>query len=334
MASPSLTSLFPEADSPPAGPWAGDLEVAARAALRGGAAAMTHYGEDDLAVRDKGTDDPVTAADHAANRAILEVLREARPDDPVLSEESGPPDAGELGGPATAEASRGADESRGPAEAPAPAGAPGPTRRDDSGRRLWVVDPLDGTKEFLARNGEFSVMVGLAVDGAARLGAVYQPDPDLLFLGIIGLGAWRVASAQQSPAGTPLAVREEPGVPLRFVRSRSHPDERLRRLEEALAPVRIVKSGSVGIKCALIAAGAADLYVHPVPYLKEWDTCAPEAVLRGAGGRVTDCAGEALAYGKPRPRQPRGIFAADPETWSRAAPTVRDVTSELVRGAG
>jgi 3'(2'), 5'-bisphosphate nucleotidase len=88
-----------------------------------------------------------------------------------------------------------------------------------------------------------------------------------------------------------------------------------------------VLSGSVGVKCSLIAEGEADVYVHPVPFLKEWDTCAPETVLRGAGGRVTDCAGEALTYGKEKPAQPRGIFAGRADVWARALPLVREVTA-------
>ncbi len=281
-------------------PGAGDLLVAARAAWAGGVAACRVYYDDDLDIQLKGIDDPVTAADHAANQAILDVLRRERPDDPVLSEESRPPD-----------------------------------RAVDVGR-LWVVDPLDGTKEFIARNGEFSVMVGLAVDGGARLGAVFQPAVGRLFAGIVDGGAWVVADAQHPRESGPLGVetRPEPHFPIRFVRSRSHPDERLQRIAAELGDIREVVSGSVGIKCALVARGMADLYVHPVPFLKEWDTCAPEALLRGAGGVVTDCEGRRLRYGKPDPRQPGGIFAATPAVWRFARPIVRDVAAPLFDGDG
>ncbi len=272
-----------------------DLRLAARAAIAGGAAAWEHYRDGDLEIEDKGDDDPVTAADHASNAAILALLRDARPSDPVLSEESAGPD---------------------------------PALRKG---RLWVVDPLDGTKEFIARNGEFSVMVGLATGGEAALGAVFQPAADRLYLGVTGVGAWAVASPQRAANARPLCLpAEEPASPvIRFVRSRSHPDERLQALIEALPSAEPVVSGSVGIKCALIAAGEADLYVHPVPYLKEWDTCAPEAVLRGAGGTVTDCAGHALRYGKPDPTQRGGIFAGRPAVWRQTRSTVREVTRPL-----
>ncbi|MEE8175610.1 MAG: 3'(2'),5'-bisphosphate nucleotidase CysQ [Gemmatimonadota bacterium] len=296
---------------PPAAPrWADDLETAAQAALIGGAAACAYYESDDLEVREKagpGQDiggspdvgpgqvtDPVTRADHASNDAILELLA-TRSGEPVLSEES-----------------------------PAPA--------DRSGR-LWVVDPLDGTKEFISRNGEFSVMVGLAVGGEARLGAVYEPAAARLYLGIAGGAAWTVAHPERDARASPLRIDGSPGQPLRLIRSRSHPDAALARLEERLEErpggVRIVLSGSVGIKCASVARGGADLYVHPVPYLKEWDTCAPEAVLRGAGGRVTDCRGMALRYGKRDPVQPGGIFCAHPDVYDDVAPLVREIGRHL-----
>ena len=274
-----------------------DLLVAARSAWLGGIAASEHY-ESDLDIRDKGDDDPVTAADHASNRAILAVLRRERPDDGILSEESPPP---------------------------------APERRRG---RLWVVDPLDGTKEFIAHNGEFSIMVGLADAGSAVLGAVYQPAVDRLFAGFARGGAWVVAGAQHEPVATGLRISAapEPKPPIRFVRSRSHPDERLRRLAAELGETEEVVSGSVGIKCALVALGEADLYVHPVPYLREWDTCAPEAVLRGAGGSVTDCAGRPLRYGKSNTGQPGGIFAATDAAWRYARPVVVEITAPLFQG--
>lgn len=290
--------------------WADDLETVAQAALIGGAAACAYYESDDLQVREKAGPDqdvggsrdvgpgrvthPVTRADHASNDAILELLA-TRSGEPVLSEES-----------------------------PAPA--------DRSGR-LWVVDPLDGTKEFISRNGEFSVMVGLAVGGEARLGAVYEPAAARLYLGIAGGAAWTVAHPERDARASPLRIDGSPRQPLRLIRSRSHPDAALARLEERLEErpggVRIVLSGSVGIKCASVARGGTDLYVHPVPYLKEWDTCAPEAVLRGAGGRVTDCRGLALRYGKRDPVQPGGIFCAHPDVYDDVAPLVREIGRHL-----
>lgn len=286
---------------------AADLATAARAAVEGGLAARPHYRDDELTVRQKDPGDPVTEADHAANRAILRVLAAHAPGDPVRSEESAPPSGGV--------------QARG---------------------RLWVVDPLDGTKEFIARNGEFAVMVGLARDGAARLGAVLQPDPGRLYVGVAAGGAWTAdvrwagegaGNGLDASVGPFRALRVDDGAParLRLARSRSHSDPLIRAVGEGLGASEVV-SGSVGVKCSLIAEGRADLYVHPVPFLKEWDTCAPEAVLRGAGGRVSDCLGAALSYGKTDPRQPRGIFAARSDVWAEALPLVRGVTADKLDG--
>lgn len=284
---------------PGAGDRARDLETAAAAALAGGRAVSAYYGSDDLGVRDKGDgdapdeiDDPVTRADRASNEAIVASLG-SRTADPVLSEEASPP----------------ADRA--------------------AGGRLWVVDPLDGTKEFIARIAEFSVMVGLAERGRAVLGAVYQPAARRLFLGCISAGAWVVEDPEAAGYSSSLRIRGPTARPLRLIRSRSHPDPALIELESRLAPVRVVVSGSVGVKCATVATGDADLYVHPVAGLKEWDTCAPEAVLRGAGGRVTDCATAALRYGKSNPAQSGGIFCGRPDVHRRVVPIVREVASHL-----
>ena len=239
-------------------------------ARRAGSAALRHYGAVTAAY--KAENSPVTAADHAANDCILEGLRTVFPDDAILSEES----------------------------------------HDGASRliadRVWIVDPLDGTKEFLAQNGEFSIMIGLAVSHQPVLGVVYLPATDVLYSAEIGGGAW----VQRGRLRERLRCAEVGSAPLRMVGSRSHPDVLLQRMQEALGITDVEPSGSVGIKCALIAERKRDLYIHPVPYLKEWDTCAPDIVLREAGGSVTDCTGELLRYNKPDPVQPHGILACAP----------------------
>lgn len=277
-----------------------DLRTAAVAAVAGGLAARPFYRREDLGIADKGIDDPVTEADHAANDAILRVLGAQQPADAVRSEES-PPSAADV-----------------------------------TAGRLWVVDPLDGTKEFIAQNGEFAVMVGLAAGGTVRLGAVLRPNPGRLYVGVVGAGAW-VADVSWEGATNgsghtsvgPFRTLRLPALRparLRMVRSRSHPDPLITAVADGLGATSI-KSGSVGLKCVIVAEGDAEIYVHPVPFLNEWDTCAPEAVLRGAGGLVSDCSGEALGYGKQDPRQPRGIFAARGDVWTDALPLVRKITS-------
>lgn len=243
-----------------------EVRVACEAAREAGAAAMRFYGTASAVAKEGGS--PVTEADHAANRVILDRLRTAFPEDAVLSEEAAD---------STARLSR---------------------------SRVWIVDPLDGTKEFLACNGEFAIMIGLAVDGRAVLGAVYLPATDTLFAAAEGQGAW----VERDGRRTPLRCSEG-AASLRLVGSRSHPDPLLVRIQSALGITDVMPSGSVGVKCGLIAEGQRDLYVHPVPYLKEWDTCAPEVILREAGGAVVDCVGDPLRYNKPDPHQPRGILA-------------------------
>jgi 3'(2'), 5'-bisphosphate nucleotidase len=259
-----------------------ELAVACAAARAGGRAAMRHYGSATAQLKEGGS--PVTLADHAANAAILAVLRAEFPDDAVLSEET--------------------------------TDSPGRLAAD----RVWIVDPLDGTKEFLAQNGEFSIMVGLSIHGRAVAGAVYAPATGLLLYGAEGTGAWRQEDgAEAEPLRAPSARADA----LRFVGSRSHPDPLVVAIQEALGVAQVRPSGSVGVKCGLIALGECDVYVHPVPYLKEWDTCAPEVVLREAGGDVTDCTGEPLRYNKPDPRQPRGIVACAPGVFAPVLATVQ-----------
>jgi 3'(2'), 5'-bisphosphate nucleotidase len=220
----------------------------------------------------KGVDDPVTAADKAVNRFLVAAITKAFPDDAILSEES----------------------------------------RDDLVRlkyaRVWCIDPLDGTKEFMARNGEFSIMAGLAVEGKAMLGVVYQPIVDMMYCGVRNEGS-RVVSGGKS---RPLSVSQKSDpAHLRLVVSRSHRNPITDRIKTALGIAHERISGSVGIKCGLIAEGEADLYLHPAPGTKEWDTCAPEAILSGAGGRMTDCWGRPLVYNLADVRRRYGLVASN-----------------------
>jgi len=244
-----------------------ELKLAEFAARRAGAAALRFYGT--ATAEFKAGNSPVTAADHAANDVIIQMLAEGFPGDAILSEES-----------------RDSEERL-------------------SAQRVWIVDPLDGTKEFLAQNGEFSIMIGLVVDDAPVLGVVYCPATDVLYSASRGEGAWVEAK------GTRRRLRCDriPDAGVRLVGSRSHPDPLIMRMQEDLGIADVIPSGSVGIKCSLIAEGRRDLYIHPVPYLKEWDTCAPEVLLREAGGGVVDCRGNPLEYNKPDPVQAHGILA-------------------------
>lgn len=226
----------------------------------------------------KGIDDPVTAADHAVNDFLVEALHTAFPGDAILAEES----------------------------------------KDDLSRldfsRVWCVDPLDGTKEFIQRNGEFSIMVGLAVEGVAILGVVYQPIVDYMYSGVRGEGAWLT-----TPEGRiDLAVSDvdEPAA-MRLVVSRSHRNPITDQIKASLGITQERISGSVGLKCGLIARNEADLYLHPAPGTKEWDTCAPEAILVGAGGKMSDCWGRPLQYNQADVHRHFGLVASNGRCHSR-----------------
>jgi 3'(2'), 5'-bisphosphate nucleotidase len=251
--------------------FARELDIARAAAREAGAAAMSFYGTAGWEL--KADASPVTGADRAANDLITAAIRAAFPDDAILSEES----------------------------------ADSPDRL--SARRVWIIDPLDGTKEFLAQNGEFSVLIGLVADGEPVVGVVYLPASGVLYEAARGFGAWVERPGERRRLARAEAVGD---AGIRLVGSRSHADPFLERMQDALGITDVAPCGSVGVKCSRIVDGDRQLYVHPLGHLKEWDTCAPEVVLTEAGDRVTDCLGEPLRYNKPVPVQPHGIFVATP----------------------
>jgi 3'(2'), 5'-bisphosphate nucleotidase len=205
----------------------------------------------------KGDDSPLTVADLTAHRHILAALTSLSPRLPVLSEESA----------AVAVVQRRA------------------------WRRYWLVDPLDGTKEFLARNGEFTVNVALIEDHMPVLGVVGVPAHDRIYAGLSGVGAWRMDGG--SPR-SPITVRVPAACPLRVVGSRSH---RGRSLDALLARVGRHELLAVGsaLKFCLVAEGAADFYPRLGPTY-EWDTAAGHAVVVAAGGTVLAADGAPLLY--------------------------------------
>lgn len=238
----------------------------------------------------KGASDPVTEADQRANAFLVEQLHAAFPQDGVIAEESG-------------------------ADAGAHARA-----------RCWYVDPLDGTKEFIARNGEFSVMLGLAVDGRPRLGVVYQPEHDKLYRGVVGEGAW----LEHEGSSVPLRVSETADpTRLRLVVSRSHRPKGTDELVRRLGVRSETPSGSVGVKIGHIAECHADFYVHLSGHASRWDSCGPEAVLAAAGGKLTDLFGDPIDYDGRELLNRRGIFACNAAAFDAVLPTVRAVATEV-----
>ncbi|MFZ4722289.1 MAG: 3'(2'),5'-bisphosphate nucleotidase CysQ [Phycisphaerales bacterium] len=238
-----------------------------------GAAILEVYGRPGTVdVSSKGDDTPLTEADLAAHRVLEAGLVNLLAGVPVVSEED--------------EASL--------------------EHRRPSGS-FWLIDPLDGTKEFIARNGQFTVNVALVRDGFPVLGFVYAPVLDELFVGGKGLGARR----EKAGALSRITVAERrQGSPLRVVASRSHMNDATRAYLARLGAHELVQAGS-SLKFCRVAEGAADCYPRIGP-TAEWDTAAAQAVLEAAGGVVHDLRGERLRCGKPVNRNEGFVASAWP----------------------
>jgi 3'(2'), 5'-bisphosphate nucleotidase len=215
------------------------------------------YGTD-FDTRTKSDDSPLTEADLRAHRLICDRLAQLSPLLPVLSEES----------------------------------ADIPYAERQTWPRYWLVDPLDGTKEFISRNGEFTVNIAL-IDGHRPVaGVVHIPVSDTTYSGIPGLGAWRESHDR---ARTAISVRRVRRPPLRVLGSRSHSNPKLETALNALGAYELRAAGS-SIKLCLVADGSADLYPRLGP-TSEWDIAAGQAVVEGAGGQVVRISdGISLAY--------------------------------------
>ncbi|WCH28060.1 3'(2'),5'-bisphosphate nucleotidase CysQ [Aeromonas salmonicida] len=238
-----------------------ELEPIARAA---GDIIMAIYSQP-FTVEYKRDESPLTAADKGAHEVIVQALAGLTPDIPVLSEESGPEVMGLRHG----------------------------------WSRYWLVDPLDGTKEFVSRNGEFTVNIALIADGKPLWGLVYAPVLDRLWYGGKGMGAWRVADGKREAIQT---LPHQEGSSWRVVGSRNHLsretlDYLARFGDIERGEIELVSMGS-SLKFCIIAEGGAELYPRLAPTC-EWDTAAAQAVLEGAGGSVTRLDGSPLAYNKP-----------------------------------
>jgi 3'(2'), 5'-bisphosphate nucleotidase len=259
-----------------------ELQTAQDLALRSGELLLEHYAKEP-SVEWKGRNDPVTAADRAASRFIVEQLRKRFPNDAILSEEE----------------------------------------KDDLNRmrnsRVWVIDPMDGTKEFIARRGEFAVMIGLAVNGVAQLGVVYQPTEDKLYSAAPGGGA----TLRERGTVRALHVSETGDfAQATMALSRSHLSGTTESIRKKLGIERTLQTGSIGIKVGLICEGRADVYVQGRG-TSLWDTCAPEAILHEAGGRMTDSLGHPFRYDVAEVRNLRGVIATNGTLHDKVVETVR-----------
>lgn len=237
-----------------------DIDTLVTIALAAGREIMAVYADPAFAHSLKADDSPVTEADIRAERVILDGLSKLAPDVPVVAEEQA------ASGLVT-----------------------------QTGHRFFLVDPLDGTREFLARNGEFTVNIALIEDGVPVAGVVHAPALGLLHAGSPD-GAWKAAvdDGHRAVARHPIRTRAAPERPV-AVGSRSHATGATADWLARLGVDDVVASGS-SLKFCVIADGAADIYARLGPTM-EWDTAAGDAVLRAAGGIVTTLDGAPLRYG-------------------------------------
>jgi 3'(2'), 5'-bisphosphate nucleotidase len=240
------------------------LQGLAHIAIAAGREIMGIYGQT-VPARAKDDLSPVTEADEAAERLILAELAKFEPGTPIISEEAAA--AGNI---------------------------------PNVSGRFYLVDPLDGTKEFLSRNGEFTVNIALIEAGRPKAGAVYAPALSRLFCGEADGGAFQAIIApnhgEPNNNWTALSVRRPPADGLTVVASRSHRDEKTNKWLKSVNVKNLVSAGS-SLKFCLVASGEADLYPR-FGRTMEWDTAAGHAVLAAAGGKVITEAGEPLTYGK------------------------------------
>ncbi|MBX3158285.1 MAG: 3'(2'),5'-bisphosphate nucleotidase CysQ [Deltaproteobacteria bacterium] len=249
-----------------------ELAAAVQAAREAGELIAGFYDRGGIAVETKADASPVTQADRDASERIVALLAAAFPGDAILSEEV--PDDG----------------------------------RRLAARRVWIVDPLDGTRDFVARTGEFSVHVGLAVDGEAVVGAVYQPVTRKMFAARAGGGAWMEAAAGGERRALRVSARAD--LPdLRVGVSRLNLASALGRCLDDHGIPKLAMGASV--KHMAVAAGELEAAVNLGPGEQEWDTCAPEVILREAGGAFSDGDGRAFRYNQPDLGHHRGSVASN-----------------------
>lgn len=243
-----------------------------RLSYRAGEAILDIYSGADLGTTFKESDgSPLTKADKASHDVIIEGLERSAPEIPVLSEESSE--------------------------------VPYDVRKN--WKRFWLIDPLDGTKEFIKRNGEFTVNIALIEDQRPVFGIVYAPVLGVAYYGAKGSGAFKIKEDKKE------AIKaSDYRAGLKIVGSRSHGGAEADEFIKRLGPAEFVSMGS-SLKFCLIAEGSAHLYPRFGPTM-EWDTAAAQAVVDASGGHVTDSKGEPLCYNKEKLLNPFFMAAGNP----------------------
>jgi 3'(2'), 5'-bisphosphate nucleotidase len=250
------------------------LEKLLAAAAAAAEVVMHVYAEADVGIELKGPNDPVTRADKEANALLIERLRRDFQGVPIVAEESDPSTFQGFG----------------------------------SSPCALFVDPVDGTREFIARNGEFAVMLGFAEAGVATVGVIDCPALGEVYGGVAGAGAFRIKKQSSSAARLPIRVSTTTDLSTsRCAVSRFHRSKSVDTKLAALGVQRLVPIGGAGIKGVRVAAGDIEIYAHPSTGLvKLWDACAPDAIVSAAGGVYTGATGKPFDY--------RGLLAQNEGT--------------------
>ncbi len=273
-----------------------ELETAVALARKAGEIILDFYA-DGFEIEEKVLADnfsePVTIADRTASRLIVEGLADAFPDDGILSEEE----------------------------------------FDDKKRlekkRVWIIDPLDGTQGFINNNGDFAVQIGLAKGGESVLGVVFLPRENRLYFAVKGEGAFSVGNggAQKRLEVSGRTDFSE----MNLAVSRNHRSPKMSQVVESLGLKSETRRGSVGLKIGLIAEKFCDLYIHLSPRTKHWDTCAPEIILREAGGEMTDLFGGKIVYNKANVHNYSGILASNKVSHRQTVEMLKPLLTEFER---
>lgn len=249
-----------------------ELTIAAAAARAAGEIALAYHGTE-IQVELKPGDEPVTIADRECSALIVETLKGQFSNDIVISEEM----------------------------------------QDDprrlSTRRVWYVDPIDGTKGFVRGEQGYCVMIGLTIDDKPVAGVVYQPNQDSLVFASQGSGTWAQVDGKTQRLGSS-SISDLAAA--RLLASKVDRTSEVDRIKQALGVCAEENMGSIGLKLAAIAIGDYDLYVNPATHCSSWDTCAPQIILEQAGGTMTDIYGSPLRYCSPDTlRHTSGIVASN-----------------------
>ncbi|MEP6787331.1 MAG: inositol monophosphatase family protein [Acidobacteriota bacterium] len=274
-----------------------ELKTAITTARLAGISILKHYADGFETEEKLGADnfsEPVTVADREASRIIVDALSAAFPDDGILSEEEIDDLEHRLSKP-----------------------------------RVWIIDPIDGTAGFVKHDGDFGVQIGLAEEGVPVAGVVYLPFHDVLYYAVKNSGSFVMQGGGEPVRMHTSTKNDFPDMGLAV--SRNHLSNRMHRIIEHFGFTKIVNRGSVGLKVGLIADRSCDIYIHPSPRTKLWDTCAPQIILEEAGGRFTDLFGFEMRYDRADLQNRNGILATNGIAHAAAVDHLKSLLAEFGR---